>query len=77
VNYTEQKLTFAGIRHELTKETGDEKVLVPVLKDGEGEFIKDSWDIAVYVSLIWERDYHQALPTCHQKSAGQGMSAFL
>lgn len=49
VPYTEERLTFDAIRNDLAKETGDEKILVPVLKS-DGETLKDSWEIALYVS---------------------------
>lgn len=50
VNYKEDPRTFDGIRTDLAKELGDEKILVPVLKDAEGEWLKDSFEIALYVS---------------------------
>jgi hypothetical protein len=50
VPFDEEPLTFDAIRNKLSKELGDEKILVPVLKNGEGEWLKDSFEIALYVS---------------------------
>jgi glutathione S-transferase len=48
---TSAKRSFHLIRTDLAKETGNDKVTVPTIKVGDGEYITDSWAIAEYVSL--------------------------